>query len=304
MPNPYRYTNLTSAMNDPLSPLRQLFDSLFPNTRAVQTSYREARPRLLVDGGTSNPGTLGAAFDYATRFELDARYNASLSRAAFLHEPDMVSNIDAVIVAAQVAQAIGDRRTVFRASWALALLTEVYRIGLLSGSPLRELVDTGTLQAQRMLELAPQDALGQLTALDEVARAHLYPHLTGPFVLGPSFDGSALCAADADVIANGLLLDIKTRLGDKVKGAGRRSDGLQIEDLRQLIGYLLFDYSDAHRIDHVGIYSARFGHLTVWEVSDILEMLSGRPVDLADAREQAWRALGGRPSAGGPRGQR
>ncbi|WP_166426784.1 hypothetical protein [Labedella populi] len=47
----------------------------------------------------------------------------------------------------------------------------------------------------------------------------------------------------------------------------------------------------------MGIYSARFGHLVTWPVADVLEMLAGRPVDLADAREQTWRALGGRSSA-------
>lgn len=293
MSKKYRYTNLTSAMADPNSPLRQLFDKLFPNTRNVQASYRGAQPLLLVDGGTANPGTLGAAFDYATRFELDAMYDADLARAAFLDEPDTVSNIGAVNVVAQVAQAIGDRDTVFRASWALALLTEVYRIGLLSGSPLRELVDAGDLRPQRLIDLAPQAAVDQLTAMDEIAGESLLTHLDGPYVLGPTFDGSALCAADADVIAGGLLLDLKTRLGGKVKRRGGRADYLRIDDLRQIIGYLLFDRSDTYRIDRVGIYSARFGHLATRPVADMLEMLAGKPVDLADVREQTWRALGG-----------
>lgn len=289
----YIYSNLTSAMNDPRSPLRQLFDRRFPNTRDVQAAYRESQPRLLIDGGTANPGTLGAAFDYATRFALDAMYDANLARAAFLDEPDTMSNIGAVNVVAQLAQALGDRGTVFRASWALALLTEVYRIGLLRGSPLRELVDAGDTRPQRLIDLAPKDAVDQMTAMDEIARQNLLPYLRGPYVLGPTFDGSALCAADADVISGGLLLDLKTELGGKVKRAGGRADYLRIGNLRQVIGYLLFDRSDAYGIDHVGIYSARFGHLVIWPVAEVLEMLAGRAVDLADLREQTWRALGG-----------
>lgn len=289
----YNYSNLTSGMNDPRSPLRQLFDRLFPNTRDVQAAYREGQPRLLIDGGTANPGTVGAAFDYATRFALDPMYDANLARAAFLDKPDIVFSITAVNVVAQVAQAIGDRNTVYRAAWALALLTEVYRIGLLGRSPLRELVDTGEMQPQRLIDLAPEDAVNQMTAMDEVARKNLFPHLRGPYVLGPTFDGSALCAADADVIAGGLLLDLKTELGGKVKRPGGRADYLRIGNLRQIIGYLLFDRSDAHGIDRVGIYSARFGHLVIWPVAEVLEALAGKPVDLADVREQTWRALGG-----------
>ncbi|RWZ59633.1 hypothetical protein ELQ92_12465 [Labedella populi] len=193
MSTTYRYTNLTSAMADPNSPLRQLFDRLFPNTRDVQAAYREGKPHLLVEGGTANPGTLGAAFDYATRFALDILYDAPLARAAFIDEPDTVSNIDAVITAAQIAQLIGDRTTVFRASWALGLLTEVYRIGLLSGSPLRDLIDAGRMHAQDLLESAPADALDQLSKMDAIARERLLPYLRHPLELGPTFEGSALC---------------------------------------------------------------------------------------------------------------
>lgn len=78
-----------------------------------------------------------------------------------------------------------------------------------------------------------------------------------------------------------------------MKRAGGRADYLRIGNLRQVIGYLLFDRSDAYGIDHVGIYSARFGHLVIWPVAEVLEMLAGRAVDLADLREQTWRALGG-----------
>ncbi|MEZ3160622.1 hypothetical protein AB1K54_08730 [Microbacterium sp. BWT-B31] len=91
--------------------LRRLFDELFPHTREVQAAYRAAQPMLLVEGGTANPGTLGAAFDYATRFALDPMYDANIARVGFLSDAEAVSNITAVNAVAQVAQAIGDRVT-------------------------------------------------------------------------------------------------------------------------------------------------------------------------------------------------
>jgi hypothetical protein len=220
-------------------------------------------------------------------------FDARLARAAFLDDVDAVTNIDAVIVAAQVAVAVGDRTTVYQASWALALLTEVYRIGLMPGSPLRQLREDGTFNAMHLLGLASPDALHQLDELVEVASSELLPHIGGPYVLGPTFDGSALCSADADVIAGGFLLDFKTSLGAKVSRPGGRSDCLKLKDLHQLVSYALFDYSDSYRLHWVGIYSARFGHLVSWDLVELLEKLAGRPVDLADAREQVWRSLGG-----------
>ncbi|MEV4736313.1 MULTISPECIES: hypothetical protein [unclassified Microbacterium] len=290
---PYRYTSLTAAIGDRTSPLRQLLTAEFPNTRLIQAEYRAARPTLRVEGGSSNPGTLGGAFDYATRFRLDHSYSADLARLAFLGDENDLANIDAVIVAAQVAQSIGDRSTVFRASWALSLLTEVYRIGLAGGSPLAALLKDATFDAMHLLELAPEDAIRQLDSLVTLAETALIPNIAGPFRIGPIFDGSALCAADADIIAGDLLLDLKTRLGDKVKRAGGRSDTLRIQDLLQLVGYALFDRSDTYRIARVGIYSARFGRMVVWGLDELLEKLAGQPVDLSEMRERVWAVLGG-----------
>lgn len=227
------------------------------------------------------------------RFRIDSTYNAELARLAFFGREDELVNIEAVIVAAQVAQSIGYRSTVFRASWALSLLTEVYRVGLAGGSPLRALREDRVFDAEHLLGLAPDDALRQLDSLVSLAETALIPNIAGPFRIGPVFDGSALCAADADVIAGDLLLDLKTRLGAKVKREGGRSDTLRIQDLLQLVGYALFDRSDTYRIGRVGIYSARFGRVIAWGLDEMLEKLAGRPVDLGEIRERAWAVLGG-----------
>lgn len=290
----YRYTNLSAALRDKASPLRQLFDSRFPNTRAVQAAYRADAPELRVDGGTANPGTLGAAYDFAMRFALDPLYDASVARSAFLSNPAMVAEIDAVVIAAQVAAGLGDHGTVDRAAWALALLTEVYRVGLMPGSPIGELLEARSFRAQALLALAPEDAVRQLDELRAVSREVLVPRLSGPYRLGPTFDASDLCKADADVIAGSLLLDFKTSLGVKNARTGSRSDRLDLIDLYQVVGYALFDHSDRYNIGQVGIYSARFGHLVTWELQSILDELAGGSVPVQEGRELVWRALGGR----------
>ena len=120
--------------------------------------------------------------------------------------------------------------------------------------------------------------------MDDLAQEYLFPHLTEPFYLGPAFEGSMLCRADADVISNGLLLGFKT----SVKG-----NALSREDLHQLLGYTLFDHSDRYGINSIGIYSARFAALISWELEPTLELLAGEWVNLAAEREKVWELLGG-----------
>ena len=72
-----------------------------------------------------------------------------------------------------------------------------------------------------------------------------------------------------------------------------RRDRLRVTDIYQVLAYTLFDRSDAHRIDALGIYSARYGLLVTWPLADMLATLAGQPVDLQAAREHVWRLLGG-----------
>jgi hypothetical protein len=95
------------------------------------------------------------------------------------------------------------------------------------------------------------------------------------WALGPTFAGSELIKADADLIAAGLLLELKT--------SAKLSLG--ITDLLQVIGYALLDFADAYRISELGIFSARYGYLATWE-------LGGPP--------GAWDAPAGRRAGAAP----
>ena len=112
-----------------------------------------------------------------------------------------------------------------RACWLFALRTEVYRTGMRPGSPLMVLGSRTSVSAELLLGLAPDVAVEEMQALHLLAAEHLYPRVPvgASLALGPTFASSELCNADADVIFDGCLLDIKTRLGDKT--ARGRSDG-------------------------------------------------------------------------------
>lgn len=122
---------------------------------------------------------------------------------------------------------------------------------------------------------------------DEVALTRLHPHVVGPgrdLHLGPTFAASTLCAADADLVCDGLLLEVKTRLGSKRPGTGQRYTTVSLADLYQLLGYALFDTDDTFGLTAVGWYAARYGHLVTWALPEFVDELAGRAVDLAEER--------------------
>lgn len=291
----YPYKNLTSAVKDQRSPLRAYFNRRFPNLKPIQAQYRDGAGPLLVKGGTANPGTLGGAFDLMVRFVVDPSYSATIATAGFTgFESEVVEHLAGV---AGMATETADEQLLARAAWALSLCTEVTRVGLMPGSPLASLVGTQKFTKVALLELAPDEAIEQLRHLIGIAHERLLPDIARAtkIHLGPTFDGSKLCAADADLIYDGVLLELKTKVGSAPNKAGQRHDVLPAEDLYQLVAYALFDHSDAFEIHSLALYSARYGHRSIWPLEKGLSELAGTPIDVAQERETVWKLLGGRP---------
>jgi hypothetical protein len=103
----------------------------------------------------------------------------------------------------------------------------------------------------------------------------------GLWAIGPTFVGSQLIKADADLVAGGLLLDLKTS----------SKESLAATDLFQVIGYALLDFDDASRVSELGIFAARYGYLAVWELDNLLDELAGREVALHATRDEFRRLL-------------
>jgi hypothetical protein len=86
-----------------------------------------------------------------------------------------------------------------------------------------------------------------------------------------------LLNADADLIAAGLLLELKT---------SARRLSLGVADLFQVLGYVLLDYDDEFSLHSVGIFSARYGYFAAWDLGPLLDELAGHPVSLGTVRRQ------------------
>jgi hypothetical protein len=173
-----------------------------------------------------------------------------------------------------------DAELLARGCWALALLTEAFRSMQAAATGPLSRFQGRTVTADDLLALAPSAGLDQLARFREVFQSALLPQLasrTGPWTLGPAFAGSALIGgADGDLIAAGLLLELKTSA--KLT--------LAVKDLFQVIGYALLDFDDEYKLTELGIFSARYAYLAPWDIARLLNDLAGHQVSLPSTRQE------------------
>jgi hypothetical protein len=309
MPLRRSWGSLTSALDETRGPARRLLDAEFPHRAEVQRAYRDDVGSQLVLHRTANPGTLGGAFDAWMQMQVTPRPEFDTARRGARVTGDVLSEAldDLLACLGPPRSTVAQRTTAHRgpwtgptstlndtevlcASWAIACLTEVYRAGLWPDSPLMSLPDRGPVD---LLEMAGEDALDELRDLTDLARRSLLPVIRPTAAdavthVAPTFSGSELMNADADLIVDGALVEMKTAQGIKTS-AGRRATLTGIT-LCQLLGYVLHDNDDAYGLHTVALYQARYGHLARWRLQDLLDELAGHPVDLPDLR-QRWRSL-------------
>ena len=294
---------LTAELNTKDSPVRRFLDERFSSgLREVQRRYRQASPVLVVpsaDRLEANPGTVGTAADWLLRFMLHPRPSLALAaRGAALcgrrsgiiealieiaesigYAPETALDVSTTDFTGPSAGNDADATQVASACWAFALLTEMYRNPAAAMLGPLERLRGHRASASKLLELASPTALGQLAAFREVFASALLPqlaHRPGQWVLGAEFTGSALIKADADVIAAGLLLDLKT---DSKLSLGVRT-------IFQVIGYTLLDFDDAYQLTEVGTFSARYAYLATWDIGTLFDELTADQVSPPSVRRE------------------
>jgi hypothetical protein len=298
---------LTRELDDKSSPVRLFLDQFTPGLPDLQRRYRQAAPALAVPGvpqAEANPGTIGAAADWLMRFLVCPRPPLGLAAAGAMFAGDTRPALEEL--AGMLGMTVNDLRPVremftgpvpgsdadpellARACWALALLTEFLRAPV-RGGPLAAFIDRYAMppSADDLLGLAPPAALSQLAEFRRVLETVFLPALAdrrGMWAVGPTFTGSALIGgADGDLIAAGLLLDLKTS----------KKLTLGVKDVLQVIGYALLDFDDEFGINEVGIFSARYAYLATWDLVSLASELAGHEVNLPAARQQFRQLLDG-----------
>lgn len=155
----------------------------------------------------------------------------------------------------------------------LALFEQVFRGGISPNSPL---VRDTLKDVDDLLGLAESLWLDDMRRLSWSFYDGLNHLLELPHILNPTFDGSVnVGGADADLIVDGTLIDIKTSIKPQIAAYF----------IRQLLGYALLDYSNHYHIDNIGLYMSRQGILFKWGLDEVIAALCpGQPPSIAELR--------------------
>ncbi|MDG4793056.1 hypothetical protein [Micromonospora sp. WMMD1082] len=314
---------LTYEVKDARSPVAVWLRTRFPAYKEIQAEFRVAAgpQRLAMPPGVA-PGTQGAAIDFWLRMLVDPNPSIALPLMGLLSgrapcvragrellgelaAGDAPRRVEGGGVELRMRPAgFADRGDEWwaRVCYALALLVELYRAASVEYSRLMRLSESS--RAADLLGLATDAEVTDLVAMRDLAAERLLSGLPpGPVTTGMTFDGSADLNADADLIAGGMLVDIKSGQGGKPRADGTRAASLARTDLDQLLGYTLMDYSDRYGLHTVAVYAARFGHLATWPIAELGERMAGRPIDLTRLRAEFAQVLRGQlPSYQAQRG--
>jgi hypothetical protein len=306
--------SLTSHLNDSHSPIYGFMRERFPNTRGFVRAANKGmkgaatiRPEEQVDWGT-----IGTAIDYRLRYYFGVTSPERLiawqgaaqlklghvsERAFWVATPNeidlMFERMDLVSrTIDEFFRALGgfvgrvrparrrlpkeEEERLCRYCVVLACLEQVFRAGALPGNPLFAEA-RGTVP--ELLHTADQAVVDDLCSLSWAFYKDHEGLLHRTAVLNPTFDGSMdVGGADADLIVDGCLLDIKARVGPRL---------LQGDDLYQLLGYVLLDYPDRYGIGEAGVYFARQRRMLRWPLEDLIGGLSeGATLPLHELRDQ------------------
>lgn len=276
--------SLVGILKQRHSPVRCWFEERLPNLKPLQAAWRGAgRPTIVCPNGVDR-GTVGTAFDYRLRYLFGTtpvnRLVAGLGARSRGEWAPFADALDAAVERLRPIDRtlLSDEETeLARYCWVLALFEARFRMKGRYPTPLDTLGPEAGLDA--LLGLAPPGGIEDLAALVSLLHGSELAKLAGrPCQLNPMFRRSSVIGdADADIVVDGMLLDVKTTRNHTMEN---RHDGYQ------LLGYLLLDEDDALHIDTVGFYLSRVPALLSWPVAELLPLVAGRPVDLGELRAE------------------
>lgn len=257
--------SLTSMLKDPA--VRAVFREAFPAEEARLKGALHAPPI------SSRPNLVGAAFDYLLRFRLEREFAACAARPWVAEEAVAGLNAGLIGCGAALRAEANARLEGARAAHGRYMDTGVVDDGLIGASFDLAQIDVfyRTGRTYDFVDADGADAM-DLRGILGVAEAG-FPGPERACHLNPDFgDASTLVGgADADIIIDGALIDIKT---------GRKlSFGQNVYN--QLVGYYVLSLmggingGDAAELSSVGIYYARYGMLHTVPTAGIREAAEG-----------------------------
>jgi len=283
--------SLTSLLHAGRGPVWDWFEANLPDTQSLCTRAN----RELRGGGTKEPcavppvsgtdhGLVGTAVGYLLSAHLrpDALdRTVARSAAMLLDHPLRRAEISPSVIerlaVARIAKLQPSQWTLDSEQWSelcrlvaiLARFEQYFRAGPsvlpYLAEPLRthgDNLDELALSLISESSMRDLDALGRATVED-----HLSIRDASKLDIGPTFAQSlALGGADADLIYDGTLVDLKSTSQARIVGR---------DEVWQLIGYLLADTDDSYSIARLGFAALRRRRSIFWLAEDLTREVAG-----------------------------
>ncbi len=293
--------SIIAALRDPESFVRQFMSEQFPYTRSVvraaNSELKEAdtiRPAEPVGWAT-----VGAAADQRIQFYLgnpsghlrDQR--RGVQGGAFLLQQDVGLNLRWIGISLEEGQSVlgsvvpdffskleevisrsrqssvglgeDDEDLLCRCCVVLTMFEQMGRLML---TPQTLFINpTPAKSVEELLSRIPESWVEDLRNISLAFRESQKDFISeaNKVTFAPVFPGGSVVngKSEADLLVDGLLMEIKTTVAPKIKS----------EMIYQLLGYTLLDRADEYRIRRVGVYMARQARLVSWELSELLSAL-------------------------------
>jgi hypothetical protein len=249
------------------------------NQKDVRAKFRQEFPKpkmsnnreLLAPPLTTNYFLIGTAFDYLMRFQLKARNPQAIEQYWVAEDSVRLLKEKRLIRLYEQGYLI---ITEARENYASFLKTQQITDELIKSALLLSKLDS-FYRAERidenLLGLNKKDVedLRNLLAITDFS----FFKSSELLLLNPSFGLASIQVggADADLIIDDLLVDIKTTKNFK----------FEQDDFNQLMGYYTLSKIDAidgappgHEIKRLGIYYSRYAYLFVFNVADVVSLLT------------------------------
>lgn len=260
--------SLTSNLDRGDSDIRQFFAKHLPKLRTVarRLNVQFAGAELRASSSQLSPyekTVAGGAIDHRMRLMFNSTYTSEVITfgANIMGRPwSRTGGIYEKLLAYR--SKTRDEKRLCQISIVFAYLDGCFRSGMESET----LMNIGSTKIGQMLDALNPALVQDVMTQSLIVQQHPFIRSiasTNNLVLGPSFEGSLdVGGADADLIADGLLIDCKSTMKCKLKST----------IFRQLIGYWLLDYSDYYAVNKVGVYFARHGEFWTIDIAELLSM--------------------------------
>jgi hypothetical protein len=256
---------LTTLINE--KPVRERMAMDLPRPKEIQL-----KAELLVPRMTQNPNLMGTAYDYLLRFHLQRDFPFATERA-WLPEAahEEISTEMLTTAGERLLDKLG--RIIRRAKRSKA--------AFLAGKPLSRSLLQSTIQLAHcdmscragMIDVRlVRPSAGQVNELARLIEATDWSRLRAKrrCLLNPTFGQNCPVRADADLLLDDMLIELKTTAKLQVTAP----------HWRQLIGYAAlnehfpFDGSEQPvSIRRVGFYFSRYGYLASWPLTELVDLV-------------------------------